>query len=587
MRRMTYSWGAVPVGNGRWRVRLWAPGVKSLGLRLNGTDHPMAAVGDGWHEIEASGADGDPYIFVLPDGSAVPDPAARRQEGDVHGPSLLTAPPSDDPLGTWNGRPWEEAVIYELHVGTFTEGGTFRSAIERLDHVAGAGFTCIEIMPVAQFAGNRGWGYDGVLPYAPHPAYGTPDDFRSLIRAAHDRGLMVKLDVVYNHFGPVGDYMGSYAPAFYDTSRETAWGEAFDFTAPPVRRFFIENALYWLAEYGLDGLRLDAIDNIRDETTPHVLIEMAQEIRATFPDRHIHTATEDESNTTRFHERDGGKVALHTAEWNDDLHNVAHVIATGETEGYYADFAEKEWTLYARALAEGYAYQGERTMDGTPRGEPSAHMPPVAFVDFLQNHDQIGNRAFGERLPLLAEPAMVEALTAALLLSPHIPLMFMGEEFGSTRPFCFFADFEGDMARAVTEGRRREFAKFAAFSRDPDTIPDPIAASTFEASRIDWAEADHPENNAREDFVRELLDLRARRLVPHLAGTGGNAGRVLMADSGAIAVDWKLDGALLQLRARLADGAPEGLPSSRGELLVRAGATDAAPWCEMWLEETS
>ena len=313
-------------------------------------------------------------------------------------------------------------MIYELHVGTFTPEGTLAAATGELPRLAALGVTAVEIMPLAQFGGDRGWGYDGVLPYAPHNIYGPPEDLAAFVDAAHANGLMVLLDVVYNHFGPDGNYLPLYAPEFFDPGRTTPWGAGIDYTRPPVRRFFIENALYWLTEYGIDGLRLDAVDQIVDPSRPELLLELAEELRR-LP-RPVHLTTEDNRNVTHLHERGpGGAVTRHSAEWNDDLHNAAHVLATGETEGYYAGFAADPLGLMGRALAEGFAFQGEGG-----RGAPSAHLPPAAFVDFLQNHDQTGNRALGERLICLTDAGTLEALTAILCLSPHIPLFFMGEE---------------------------------------------------------------------------------------------------------------------------------------------------------------
>jgi malto-oligosyltrehalose trehalohydrolase len=517
------------------RFRLWAPAAERLAVRIDGRDLPMEPTGDGWFEAAVPGAGaGTAYRFVLPDGTLVPDPAARAQAGDVHGPSLLVDPAAYEwQVAGWTGRPWHEAVISEIHVGTFTPEGTFRAAAGRLAELAEVGFTAIEIMPVAQFAGARGWGYDGVLPYAPHPAYGTPDDLRALVDAAHGLGLMVLLDVVYNHFGPEGNYLGAYAPDFFHPERHTPWGAAIAYERDPVRRFFVENALYWLDEFRFDGLRLDAVDHVRDpDSEVEILVEIAQAVRAAHPERHL--TTEDNRNITRLHERAAdGRPALYTAEWNDDFHNVAHVIATGETEGYYTDFAEDRWSKLARALAEGFAYQGEpsRFADGAPRGAASAHLPPTAFVDFLQNHDQIGNRAFGERLVDLAPRALVRALSAILLLSPHVPLLFMGEEWGETRPFAFFTDFHGELADAVREGRRREFRHFAAFER-PETrarIPDPNAPATFEASKLDWSATATPEGGDWLAWTGSLLATRRQEIVPRLAATGGHAGRVLAA----------------------------------------------------------
>ena len=544
------------------RFRIWAPGLETLSVRLAGNNLPMARLGDGWFERDADGvAPGSHYAFILPDGLAVPDPASRAQAGDVHGPSLVVDPTSYRwRVSDWAGRPWEEAVIYELHVGTFTEAGTFAAAIEKLDHLVDLGVTAVEIMPVAQFSGNRGWGYDGVLPYAPHRAYGGPDGFKAFVDAAHARGLMVLLDVVYNHFGPDGNYLPLYAPAFFHQERHTPWGAAIAFEADPVRRFFVENALYWLEEYNLDGLRLDAVDHVADD----LLEEIARRVRTEFPDRHIHLTTEDNRNVTFLHERGGSDaVTGFTAEWNDDFHSVAHVIATGETEGYFADFVDEPERKLARALAEGYVYQGEMSPQwGRPRGEPCAHLPPTAFVDFLQNHDQVGNRAFGERLTGLAAPDMLRVLTAMLLLSPHIPLLFMGEEFAEDRPFLFFTDFDGDLAKAVTQGRRREFERFAAFRDGEGTrrIPDPNDPATFLASKLDWSKPAFGRGRAWFDHVQRLLAIRRATVVPALAAARGNGGTVRAAGDGVVAVDWRLGGARLQMRVNLSQE-PRGAPA--------------------------
>ena len=544
----------------------------------------------GWFEVRVEGASpGDAYSFVLPDGRAVPDPVSRAQVGEVDGPSRLVEPDAY----TWRHerpeRDWESAVICEMHLGTFTAAGTFAAAAEKLPHLKETGFTAVEIMPVAQFPGNRGWGYDGVLPYAPHPAYGTPEEMKAFIDAAHEHGLMVLLDVVYNHFGPEGNFLPLYAGDFFDESRHTPWGAAIAYEKTPVREFFIRNALYWIGEFRLDGLRLDAIDHVRDPSEPEILIEIAQRVRAAFGEG-VHLTTEDNRNITMLHERGpDGSVPLHTAEWNDDLHNVVHVIATGESDGYYKDFLEGHWEMLARALAEGFAYQGQISPQmGEARGHPSGHLPPVAFVDFLQNHDQIGNRAFGERLNRLAPPEMVHAMTAMLLLSPHIPLMFMGEEYGETRPFLFFTDFHGELADAVRDGRRREFADFSAFAGHEENlskIPDPNAPETFQACKLDWDRAAGPEGAAVHEHVRHLLSLRREHVVPHLAGTQPHCGTVLSYAEGALAVDWRLNGAALKLRASLGMGASE-LPAAEGELIYAThdrGPGDS-PWVTIHLQ---
>ncbi|MDG4650071.1 malto-oligosyltrehalose trehalohydrolase [Roseibacterium sp. SDUM158017] len=565
------GWGASPAGDGCWRFRIWAPGVEALTLRLAGRDLAMTQEGEGWFGARAEASKGMDYAFVLPDGTAVPDPASRQQAGDVHGASRLVAPRTPAP---WPGRPWEEAVIYELHVGTFTPEGTFRAAIPELDRLARIGITAIEIMPLARFGGDRGWGYDGVLPYCPHEVYGRPDDLAALIEAAHARGLMVLLDVVYNHFGPDGNYLPLYAPDFFDAGRHTPWGAGIDYTQAPVRRFFIDNALYWLGEFGFDGLRLDAIDQIADPSEPELLVELAREVRARLPGRRIHLTTEDNRNVTHLHEREDGRAALHTAEWNDDMHNAAHVLATGEHEDYYAPFADDPLAHLGRALSEGFAFQGEGG-----RGEPSAHLPPVAFVDFLQNHDQTGNRALGERLDALTDGDTLSALTAILLLSPHVPLLFMGEEYGETRPFLFFAHFGDALDDAVREGRRAEFRGFSDFTGKE--IPDPIARETFLRCKLDPARRDSAEGQARMAGIATLLDLRHRLLVPHLGAAGGHCGTCLAARDGRLAVDWRLGGVRLSLRARFGAAA---LPDGRGREIHRTGGARARAEAVHYLE---
>ena len=560
------AWGAIPAADGT-RFRLWAPGLDALTLCLPDGDRDMAPAGDGWFETLADAPRGTAYAYRLPSGLRVPDPASRRQAGDVHGDSLVTGTDYD-----WqNARPdipWHAAVIYECHIGTFTPDGTFRAAIERLAHLADLGITVLEILPVAQFGGDRGWGYDGVLAYAPHPAYGTPDDMRALIDAAHGHGLMVLLDVVYNHFGPDGNYLGAYAPDFFDPARPTPWGAGIDFTRAPVRRFFVDNALYWLREFDLDGLRLDAIDQIRDPSDPELLVELASEARATLG-RPVHLTTEDNRNVTHLHTRDGEDVPLMTAEWNDDWHNAAHVLLTGETEGYYDAYADAPRDLLTRAMAQGFSTGG-----AGGKGVDSSDMPPDAFIDFLQNHDQIGNRAMGGRLTVLADRDALRAMQAVLLLSPHIPMMFMGDEWDETAPFLFFADFEGELGQAVTQGRRREFEGFARFRADD--VPDPIDRASFERSRIDWSRRDTEAGRKALEHHRALLTLRRERIVPLLPSTGPHCGTALDAQAGCLAVDWRLGGGTLSVRANLGAGTAE-LPPAVGECVHLTGEAHGAP----------
>ncbi len=351
---------------------------------------------DGWFETEAECGAGTRYRYILADGMAIPDPASRGQDGDVHGASIVVDPSRYRWRNTqWRGRPWHETVVYELHPGILGGYGGIARELPRLSKL---GVTAIELMPIAEFPGARNWGYDGTLPYAPECSYGTPDELRDLIDTAHDHGLMVFLDVVYNHFGPDGNYLPVLAPEMFRNDVATPWGPAIDFRRGEVRRFFTDNALYWLLEYRFDGLRFDAVHAI---TESDWLDEMAAEVRATVDaGRQVHLVLENDKNESAHLARD------FDAQWNDDGHHVLHVLLTGEREGYYGDYAENPAAALARCLKDGFIYQGEpsRHRGGESRGTPTATLPPTAFVLFLQNHDQIGNRAFGERLTTLADP---------------------------------------------------------------------------------------------------------------------------------------------------------------------------------------
>ena len=590
--RYLKSWGA-ELGEGTARFRLWAPGVEALTLDLDGTRLPMERASGGWYELVAEARAGQPYSFVLPDGMAVPDPAARAKAGDVHGPSVLVDPTAYQWRHEWRGRPWHETVLYEAHVGTFTPEGTFDAMRGKLDHLVSLGVTALELMPVAQFAGSRGWGYDGVYLYAPHEAYGTPDDMKRLIDEAHGRGLQVFLDVVYNHFGPDGNYLSAYAADFFHPERHTAWGAAIDYDRRPVRDFFVENALYWLEEYRLDGLRLDAIDSIEDEADEDIVAEIGRAVREHPFAWRRHLTTEDARNIVRLHERgEDGLGILYDGEWNDDFHNAAHVLATGETEGYYADHAADACGDFLRCLKSGFAFQGQESAHrGTVRGVPSGHLPPIAFVNFLQNHDQAGNRAFGRRLSQLAEPRAVEVLTAIHLLMPAIPLIFMGEEWAETNPYLFHTDFHGELAEAVREGRRNEFKDWADFA-DPElrqTIPDPNNPRTAERSRLDWSKAEQDEDEGphgeRLALVRRLLALRAEHVTPRVAGLRDGSCEGKPHGRRGIEAMWTLDdGARLGLVANLGARPFHG-PELAGEELIAIGDPRSDVWAVRWTLE--
>lgn len=558
--------GAALQPDGTVRFRLWAPALTELSVAIEGREAalPLAPKGDGWFELTTNAArTGSRYAYQLSDGLLVADPASRQQADDVHGPSVVVDPRSYGwRMPQWRGRSWHETVLYELHVGTFSDGGDFDGVQRKLDWLAWFGVTAIELMPVADFAGTRNWGYDGVLPFAPDRAYGTPDALKGLVDAAHERGLMVFLDVVYNHFGPDGNYLGRYAPQFFTDRHHTPWGAAIDFSRPVVRDFFVHNALYWLNEFRFDGLRLDAVHAILDDSPTHILTELAQRVRDSCgADRHIHLVLENDANQARFLDR---SARLHyDAQWNDDFHHAAHVVLTRESEGYYVDYQRDPLSALGRALAEGFVFQGETSVhrDGAVRGESTRNLPNSAFVAFLQNHDQVGNRAFGERLAQLVRPELLKATASILLLAPHIPLLFMGEEWASSRPFQFFCDFHGDLAQAVRDGRRREFAKFPAFSAREvrDRIPDPNDAATFERSKLDWSEADQDAHAEHLQFCRELLAVRRDAIAPRLSGArvGGNGYKITR--EGLLRVFWRLgEKTTLSLIANLRSDSAEG-----------------------------
>ena len=561
------QWGAEFISGDVVRFRVWAEGQQQLTLRLAERDLSMTAVGNGWFQIDVPGVThGTEYQFVLQDGMAVPDPASRAQKGDVNGPSVVIDPGRYQPINPdWAGRPWEETVIYELHIGTFTPQGTFRAAIDKLPYLAELGITQLEVMPVSQFGGSRGWGYDGVLLYAPHSAYGTPEDFHAFIDAAHGLGLSVVLDIVLNHFGPEGNYLPLLSPAFFDAQRMTPWGNGIAYEREPVRHYILDAPLFWLTEYRLDGLRFDAIDQIKDTASKHILQQIAETIREALPDRHIHLTTEDSRNVIFLHPRDEkGATPLFTAEWNDDFHNAAHVFATGETHAYYQDFAFEPEKKFARALAEGFVYQGEVSLQtGHSRGVECHTQPPTFFVDFIQNHDQTGNRAQGERLITLAGADKTRVLLAALLLSPHIPLLFMGEEYGETNPFLFFTDFHGDLAKAVREGRAKEFTGHSGHDGD---VPDPNDEQTFARSKLDWHNVTTAQGKSWLRFTRSLLVLRHRYLVPLLRPGGTVEGKIVKTAPGMVAVSWSFPTGTLSLALNIGNK-PVDAPALAGETL--------------------
>ena len=597
-RRHEMPFGAQILPGGRVRFRLWAPAAARVELVLESPSQPANALplergDDGWFELITTGASaGSRYRYRIDGEALVPDPASRRNSQGVHGPSEVVDPEAFDWTDAdWRAPPWQQSVVYELHVGTFTPEGTFAGVAGRLEHLERLGVTAIELMPLAEFPGARGWGYDGVLPYAPASAYGSPDDLKSLVCAAHAHGIAVMLDVVYNHFGPEGNFLHLYAPQFFTDRHTTPWGAAIDFEAPrsrAVRDFFIHNALYWLEEYHLDGLRFDAVHAIIDASEPHILTEIARAARSgPGRERPVYLVLENLDNEAR---RLGPPGAPDTfdAQWNDDSHHCLHVLLTHESASYYQDYQERPHSLLCRSLAEGFAYQGESSLHlGVPRGERSAHLPPSAFVNFLQNHDQVGNRARGERLAQLAPAEALRAAAAVLLLAPAPPMLFMGEEWAAAEPFAYFCDFEPDLAAKVRAGRMREFAHFQG------TVPDPCDAATFGSAHLEWSRLAEPAHARMLDHYRRLLAIRQRDIVPLLPRILGGA-CVAFDPGGAFAVDWRLrDGGVLHLLANLTDSSAPVVGRPAGRMIfathpsIRAALTrnELAQWSVTWLLE--
>lgn len=558
------------------QFRLWAPDAKSVELVTD--DAQRMNPRDGWFSLDVPGARaGTRYQFRIDGELTIADPASRFQPDDVNGPSEVIDQAYDWQCADWKGRPWEDAVFLELHTGTFTPDGTFRAAIEKLDHVVRSGITAIELMPVADFPGRWNWGYDGVLWFAPDSSYGRPGDLKALIDAAHARGLMVFLDVVYNHFGPEGNYLGRLAPQFFSKA-QTPWGGAIDYSVPEVRAFPIENALMWLSDYRFDGLRLDAVHAIATPGQPHILHDLSAAVGGLVREtgRHIHLVLENDDN------RAGLLAPLedpprerYRAQWNDDYHHAWHAWLTDESFGYYGDYKDSARHI-ARTMAEGFAYQGEPSPHrrGTKRGEKARELSPLAFVDFLQNHDQIGNRARGERLASLAAPAMIEAALTVLLLSPAPPLLFMGDEWGSQRPFPFFCDFKGDLADAVRAGRRREFAE--AYADDKIDVPDPLAKATMRSAKLDWDTAQSGAGDERLMLTAALLRARREHVVPLLRDLTPGAATASF-DGKTLQAEWRTATKALRLAATFSAEPPPKLAADT-VIWERSSRDPQHPW---------
>lgn len=524
--------GASVLPGGGVQFRVWAPRARHVEVELEmprgAVLQPLRAVGDGFFTgVVPEAGPGSRYRYRLDGGVPLPDPASRFQPAGPHGPSEVIDPRTYSwGDADWRGLPGESLVIYELHVGTFSPEGTFEGIIPHLPYLADLGISAIELMPVAEFPGRWNWGYDGVDLFAPASVYGGPIGLKRLVDAAHQHGLGVIQDVVYNHLGPDGNYLRAFAPEYFTSRYTTPWGDALNYDGPgsaPVRQFVLENARRWLEEYHVDGLRLDATHAIHDASPRHLLAELA-EVAHDRP-RSALIIAEDHRNDVRFIDPPArGGYGL-DAVWADDFHHALHTYLTGEHEGYYADFSGRLEDV-GRVIEGGFLYQGQpRPSDGQPRGTTVTDQPARAFVFCIQNHDQIGNRALGERLCHLVDRPRYLLAAAALLLSPETALLFQGEEFASSAPFLYFTDHHPELGRLVTEGRRNEFRRFSAFS-DPvrrERIPDPQAPATFERSRLDLSER---ERNA--DVLasyRRLLHLRRDDAVLRWADRGATRAR--------------------------------------------------------------
>jgi maltooligosyltrehalose trehalohydrolase len=506
--------GARLLPDGTVRFNVWAPRVHRLALQFTQPrwSVPMTQDADGVHTALVRGlSPGDRYSYRLDETRLRPDPVSRWQPDGVHGPSAIVDPDFRWTDHEWKGIALHELILYELHCGTFTKEGTFTAIIPLLDYLKNElGLTAVELMPVAAFPGSRNWGYDGVHPFAPQHSYGGPLGLKTLVNACHEKGLAVILDVVYNHLGPEGNYLSEFAPYFTDRYH-TPWGQALNFDgddSTEVRRYFIDNALYWVTEFHIDGLRLDAIHGIYDASEKHVLQELAEVVHAQASDlgRTIHVISESDLNDNCvITSRNKGGWG-HDAQWSDDFHHSLHALLTKERDGYYHDFGSV--TDLQTAITDGFVYQGRHSpYRQRPHGTPSRHLPGERFVICSQNHDQVGNRAYGDRLSTLISFPALKLAAGLVLCAPNIPLLFMGEEYGEPAPFLYFTSHtDPDLAQAVRDGRRREFARFAWAGE----IPDPQDPQTFARSQLNHALREQGQPCALLRFYRDLIAVRKR-----------------------------------------------------------------------------
>jgi maltooligosyltrehalose trehalohydrolase len=491
--------------------KVWAPKAQNMAVKVGENVQPMqSGEGGSWEAKIDTAGPGTDYSFIIDGGDSVPDPRSAWQPHGIHGPSRVvdhSAFQWTDAL--WQARPLSSAVIYELHIGTFTPAGTFKSTIEKLDYLVDLGITHVEIMPVNEFSGDWGWGYDGVDLYAPHHSYGTPEDLKQLVNACHEKGLAVLLDVVYNHFGPVGNYLSQFGPYFTD-AYHTPWGQAVNLDhagSAEVRRFFADNAMMWLRDYHFDGLRLDAVHAYHDKSAIHFLEFLSSEVDSLASElgKHLVVIAESDLNDPRvITSREAGGFGC-DAQWSDDFHHALHTVLTGEQDGYYADFGTL--TQLAKSLRSAFVYDGIYSKDRDRiHGRPPVGLSGHHFLGYSQNHDQVGNRAQGERLSQLVNPGRQKIAAALVLTSPFVPMLFEGEEFGAPTPFQYFTHHEDlELGEAVSEGRRSEFA---AFGWNPEEVPDPQNPDTFQRSKLKWEEIGQEPHASLLNWYKRLIQLR-------------------------------------------------------------------------------
>ncbi|MGI8941665.1 MAG: malto-oligosyltrehalose trehalohydrolase [Actinomycetota bacterium] len=494
-------------------ISVWAPSAERVDVTVRDRTAALRPAARGWWRADVSIDHGDDYTFSLDGGEGRPDPRSAWQPKGVHGPSRHV----DHDRFMWTDAHWcppplRSAVIYELHVGTFTPEGTFEAVIERIDYLASLGVTAIELLPANEFPGERGWGYDGVNLYAPHHAYGGPEGLKKLVGACHGAGLAVIMDVVYNHLGPAGNYLGEFGPYFTDTYK-TPWGDAVNLDqagSSEVRNFFIDNALMWLRDYHCDGLHVDAVHALLDRSALHFLEELTQRVRRyeAEANRPSWLIAESDLNDPRLVRSPAIGGFGMDAQWSDDWHHALHSLLSGERDGYYADFGSL--SQVARALRHAYVFSGDYSdFRSRNHGRPTTGLPGSRFLGYLQNHDQIGNRAVGDRSSTLMSTGLLKVGAALVFTAPFVPLLFMGEEWGATTPWQYFTDHDAELGRAVSEGRRREFE---AFRWAPDDVPDPQDEQTFARSKLDWSEASGEPHAALFEWHRELIALRRSTL---------------------------------------------------------------------------